>query len=353
MVIAINAITLHQSQLEFYTYLKKVFEQIAEENNNHQFIFINDKNADRDLKINANCSTIKINTASKKGLQLLYLLNIKMPQILKKNKVDIVININDVFVSSDTPQIQIVESLNSKDKKNNFNKVKYIICFSDYIKTNIIEQYKIDTSKIDKLNIVTAYEKHELTFEKAMQVKDGYADGREYFLFNANGLLVNEIIDFLKSFSIFKKWQNSNMKLLLLNNTNVNENILESKLETYKYKDDVILLNNINESAMLDIIAACYCFIDIKSHQHLPIFLLQAINSKVSVICANNNFIKEIVGDSVLYVDSSDTNEIADKMKLIYRDENLRSNLISAASNKIEPLKLQDTAQQLWNIIST
>lgn len=83
-----------------------------------------------------------------------------------------------------------------------------------------------------------------MEWEEREQIKNTYTEGREYFLFTGNIYPPDQLILLLKAFSHFKKWQLSNMKLVLAGPTNKKTAKLKEKLATYKYKEDVVILEN-------------------------------------------------------------------------------------------------------------
>ena len=55
---------------------------------------------------------------------------------------------------------------------------------------------------------------------------------------------------------------------------------------------------------------------------------LEAMRCDVPVITSADSSMQEIAGDAALYADANDHTDIADKMMLLYKDENLRNQLI-------------------------
>ena len=88
------------------------------------------------------------------------------------------------------------------------------------------------------------FEWHEKIMIKAMQ-----ADNNDYFLSILNDDDEDNFTFLLHAFSKFKKWQQSSMKLLLLPKYEAFDKKIFEKLKTYKYREDVRLLENLEGNA--------------------------------------------------------------------------------------------------------
>ncbi|MDI9365727.1 MAG: glycosyltransferase [Flavobacterium sp.] len=186
-----------------------------------------------------------------------------------------------------------------------------------------------------------------LNYIETNVVKDGYADGREYFLAVASAFTFIEFINLLKAFSDFKKWQKSSMKLLVLGHIADYKNQLSDKIATYKYRDDVELLDTEPLDVEAKLFGAAYAVLSLanQSQYHLPI--LQAFQANVPIICIDNNSFSQAINNAVLTIPKNDVEAIANKLKLLYRDENLRSQKIAAGQALSQLFTYNNAYQQL------
>jgi glycosyltransferase involved in cell wall biosynthesis len=79
--------------------------------------------------------------------------------------------------------------------------------------------------------------------------------------------------------------------------------------------------------------------------------VLEAMRCEVPVITSANSSMQEITHDAALYCDPSNYNDIADKMMLLYKDENLRKKLIQKGKEVIDQFNWERTAEILWQSI--
>ncbi len=346
MVIAINTLALVDDELDYKSiFLKEVFNQIVRQNPTHQFIFIfNNTNSGRFNSEKNTTSIIVTPVLWAKGLSR-HWYNIKLSIALKKHNPDLLIQTTGVCSSViPYPQLLVLDDTNNCTRKS-IIKAKQIIVSSNAIKNEILKKNNIDGDKIIVIEGAAKAFFKPLGFEEIMQVKDGYADGRDFFLLSEDENLMNV----LKAFSIFKKWQRSSMKLLVVvSSINQNKRMIQL-LDTYKYRDDVILLSNLDEYKLAKLTASAYCVLLPTFNFNFPLRVIEAMQSGVPVIASNN--VCENIENFVLYASADDSQKIAEQMQLIYKDEILRSKLVKEGYEKAASFTWEKTVDSFWDSI--
>jgi hypothetical protein len=97
-----------------------------------------------------------------------------------------------------------------------------------------------------------------MEWEDREKIKEKYTGGTEYFLYTGPIYPPDPLITLLKAFSHFKKWQQSNMKLVMAGSVNRKTGKLKEKLATYKYREDVIIIENPVTELLHELAAAAY-----------------------------------------------------------------------------------------------
>ena len=182
-------------------------------------------------------------------------------------------------------------------------------------------------------------------------VKEKYTEGLEYFLHTGPVNTGSNLITLLKAFSFFKKRQKSNMQLLLASKSVVTDKEFIKSLASYKYRDEVKLLDNLSEENIAQITAAAYALIYPSFYNACGTSLLHAMQSDIPVITGNNTAMPEICGDAALYINPNDFNDIAEKMMLLFKDEDLRNQLIIKGRHQAGMYNWDKTADKVWGII--
>lgn len=68
----------------------------------------------------------------------------------------------------------------------------------------------------------------------------------------------------------------------------------------------------------------------------------------IPIICSNTTSMPEVGGDAVLYADPSDLKEIADAMREMEENEQLRKNLVDKGFEQMRRFSWDKTARLLW-----
>ena len=190
---------------------------------------------------------------------------------------------------------------------------------------------------------------YPLSWAERENIKIKYAGGREYFIITQCSRNTEELIGILKSFSIFKKKQQSNIQLLL---TGVSSSILnefELKLATFKYRNDVHIYH-VAVPQLRKIISASYGYL----HPFFPggtSGILNAFAAGVPVIACDNDHYREIAVDAALYANAGDTESLANQLILLYKDEGLRNSIIEKGNERIRAFSRDEMISELWTAL--
>jgi glycosyltransferase involved in cell wall biosynthesis len=181
--------------------------------------------------------------------------------------------------------------------------------------------------------------------------KASYADGREYFLFVGGVHPRKNLMNLLKAFSLFKKWQHSNMKLLIVGRLAWQYSDIIEKLKSYKYREDVVMLNYVSDHALMQLTASAYALVYPSFFEGFGLPILEAMQSGVPVITSNTSSMPEIAGDAALFASPDDPDAIAKQLLLIYKDESAREKLIEAGKLRAAGFSWEATANKFWEAI--
>jgi glycosyltransferase involved in cell wall biosynthesis len=75
------------------------------------------------------------------------------------------------------------------------------------------------------------------------------------------------------------------------------------------------------------------------------------MHAGIPVITSSNSSMEEIAGEAALYANPEDHTDIADKMMRLYKDENLRNQLIAKGNTRKMEYSWDRTAELLWKSI--
>jgi glycosyltransferase involved in cell wall biosynthesis len=369
MRIAVNTRFLLNDYLEGYGYfLYETFSRITKKQPDHQFIFIFDRPFNKRFVFGKNVIPIVAGPPARHPLLWKYWYDVKVPAVLKKYKADVFVSC-DGFCSLTTqvPQCLLIHDLSflhyqSFIPKAHFLFYKYytpkflqkassIITVSEFSKQDILLQYKRESGKISVVPNAAKDIFHPAADTEKEAVKIRYTDGKEYFVYAGAIHPRKNLTNLLKAFSIFKKKQKSNWKLVLAGRLAWQYKDFVESLKTYKYREDIVLTGYVEEAELVKIIGAAYGLIYPSLWEGFGVPVLEAMCCNIPVITSEKSAMQEIAKDAALYINPDDHTDIAEKMMLLYKDEKLRSQLILKGKIISSHYSWDRSADLLWQAI--
>ena len=122
-------------------------------------------------------------------------------------------------------------------------------------------------------------------------------------------------------------------------------------LHSYKYRNDVVVTGYLEDEELFELLGAAYAFAYPSLFEGFGIPVIEAMASGIPVITSANSAMQEIAGDAALYFNPGEPSSIAEKMMLIYKDENKRNELIQKGLQHCQTYTWQKTADKLWQTI--
>jgi glycosyltransferase involved in cell wall biosynthesis len=361
MIIAVNTGITGEGQ-PGDQYIFQYLHHVAKENLQHQFICILNKPAEKDLAFTKNVTTLVAGPGTNNTLLWKYWYNYKLPALLKKHKADVLVSMNGICsLRTKLPQCLFVQDLSfllypyilktsharflKRGMPRFLEKAKTVVTTSDLFRSVIIDRYKTAPGKIDVIHggideifkSIPQYEKES--------IKEKYAEGREYFLSAScsNG------INLLKAFSFFKRRQKSNMMLLI---TGKADEEFKAALKTFKFRNEVKLIDAPSKKELSKITAAAYVMVHPVFYDAQAMTPLRAMQSEVPVICSNAGALPELCGNAALYFSPGNFEDIAEKMMLVFKDEDRSKELVKAGKTRARLYHWDKTAGLFWQSIS-
>lgn len=369
MVIAVNTRFLITGELEGYgNFIFETFKRITRNNPEHQFIFIFDRPFDDRFVFGENVNAVVTGPAARHPLLWKLWYDVKVPAVLKKYKADVFVSC-DGFCSLHTkvPQCLLVHDLAflhhpSFIKKSHLfyykrytpkflNKATSIATVSEFIKQDIITKYKTDVDKIDVVFEGANEIFQPVSDEDKISTKNKYTEGKEYFLYAGSIAPRKNLTKLLKAFSVFKKRQQTNMKLVIAGRLDRKYESFKENLKSYKYRNDVLMTGFLEEGDLVKIMGSACGFVYPSLYESFGVPVLEAMRCDVPVITSANSAMQEITKDAALYADVNNHTDIAEKMMMLYKDENLRKELIQKGKQVAAEYNWDRTAVLLWQSI--
>ena len=273
--------------------------------------------------------------------------DVKLPPVLKKIEADLFVSFTGrCSLTASIPQF--IFSIEAERLRSSFiKKAQLVFVISEIIKQQLIKSHKISGEKIVVIYPSPGKCYSPIDTTKKEDIKVEYSEGKEFFLYNSSFNKQEDIIDLLKSFSHFKKRQQSSFKLLILAESNP---FFEQTLSTYKYRNDVKLIGAKDQKIRAAITTAAYAVV-LPFNSNEDIFAaLNAMGSGVPLIATKNSGVNEVAGDTAVYAER-EIKDIGEKMMQLYTNESLRSELIGKGKERVKDFSYEKAAESLWQAI--
>jgi len=340
---------------------------IAMRHSDHEFFVIIDAYSGKQ-NLSSNLTLINPSSEIKTSISKQLCYNYKLPSLLKKNNIDVLVNMDGVCsLRTKVKQCLFINGISFKHNSEFFlkndlrflkkfttsslQKANTIITTSNVVKKDILELYKTEESKIDMVRVGMKKNFKPIEEKSKVLIKEKYCEGKEFFLYTGSLNGINNLITLLKAFSFFKKRLKSNMQLIIATTSSLQNNSFIKDLETYKYRNEVKLLENPADEDLAGITASAYAFIYPSYFENSGMYVLNAIKCETPVITANTAVFKELFEDAVLSADPASHEDIANKMIALFNDENGRNLLIEKGKKLTLKYDWDKTMEQWWQII--
>ena len=345
------------------------FSILAKKYPQHRFIYIFDQPFDQKFITSENIIPVIAGPEATSSLRLQYWFNYKVPAILKKYKADVFVSMDGICsLRTKVPQCVLLNDLSfihypklhTKGKAGFYKKftakflakAKVIAATSESGKDEIIKQYGINPEKVGLVYRSADPSFCPINDKEKENIKERFTDGREYFLYMGSIDAGKNLINLLKAFSFFKKRQKSSMQLVIAGKAVSGYEQFAKDLKTFKFRNEVKWLDGLSKAEYLKLMAGAYAFVDPAIIEDENAIAEQAMRSDVPVVISSAIKLPDRCAQAVLYADPDDFMDIADKMMLLFKDEDKRSELIQAGKAVALQINPAKTADMLWECIS-
>ena len=364
MTIAINCRLNNAEQPEGYAgLLFGILDQLTAKFHEHAFIFIFDKPYPADIFFAKNVTPIITGPETRSTLRLQYWLNYKIPAVLRKHKATVFVSLEGtcsmrtkipqclVMAGCSFMQPRLMQNPQARFYKKHsagfLAKAKSIATFSTYARELIAGQYKMPESAITVLNPAVDNIFQPMEWDEKEHIKEKYTEGRAYFIYSGDINQHSNTISLLKAFTFFKTRQKSNMRLLIAGNAPVS---FKKELSTYKFRNDVLLLEGLPLAELAKITAAAYALVHPVLYSDLAIGPLQAMRCGIPMIVANTGALPAICGQAAIYC-NTDIKSIAESMMLVFKDEDEAARLVREGNDLLQQYTYARSAGLLMQCI--
>jgi glycosyltransferase involved in cell wall biosynthesis len=366
MRIAVNTRLLLKDKLEgIGWFAHETLRRIVKNHPEHEFIFFFDRLWHPDFLFAPNVKPVLLKPQARHPFLYYLWTEWSIPYALRKYKADLYFSPDHLgSLHTKVPTVITLHDLafahypEFMDKMHRWHYRHYlprharharrIIAVSEFTKSDIIEQLKIDPDKIDVVHNGAHEHYRPLPYEECETIREKYTGGEEYFLFTGALHPRKNIINLLKAFVQFKRRQRSSIKLVIVGRMAWQFDEIVQAKKRMPFKEDVIWTGYMDVAELAKVTAAAYALVYPSLFEGFGIPILEAMACHVPVIISNTSSMPEVAGDAGLLVNPHSVADIAAKMMAIYKDERLREKLVAAAMVQKDKFSWDLAAEKLW-----
>ena len=365
--IAVNARFLIKGKLEgigLFTY--EALKRITTAQPDVDFYFLFDRAYDASFIFGKNVTPVVLFPQARHPFLWVWWFEVSVRNWLAQNKPDLFLS-TDGFgcLGATVPQVLVMHDLAFVHFKNHTSfisrlyynyfmprfarKAARIATVSEFSKSDIMQQYAIDASKIDVVYNGAKEIYKPVTEPVKDKIKATYTSGKNYFVYVGSIHPRKNIENLLLAFEVFKKDTNSDYHLLIVGRKAWSFSAVEQIHAGMIYKHDVLFMGHIAPEELAEIMASAFAMVYVSLFEGFGIPILEAQSCGVPVITSNNTSMPEAAGGAALLVNATSVTEIAAAMKQLYENNDLRTKLIVKGNAQKGTFSWHNTADKLWS----
>jgi len=334
----------------------------------HKFYFYFDRKPDDCFLYNSNITPVVLHPQARHPFLFLTWFEASLPLHFLRTKPEIFLSI-DGFLSLTTnvKSVGVMHDLNfehfpedipflvRKYYKTMFprfaQKASRIATVSEYSKSDIIDKYNVDASKIDIIfnGAGSIFKPIQVADQQQTRIK--FSKGCEFFFFVGTLHPRKNLVNLFKAFDLFKKSDTKSIKLVLAGARMWWTDEIRLAYEGMEHLDDVIFTGRVSDQDLAALMASALALTYVSYFEGFGIPILEAFQCDTPVITSNITSMPEVAGNAAILIDPFSITSIADAMQKIASDSDFRQKLIVAGREQRQKFSWEQTAAKLWGCI--
>lgn len=213
-----------------------------------------------------------------------------------------------------------------------------IMTVSKFSRNEISQLYGIQSDRID-----IVYNSVNTTF------KNIRTENKEKYILAVSSLHYQK--NFHSLIEAFDGLGDENIKLFLVGEINKNFTNL-NLLEKIKNNTNIIFIGRVSDEELTRLYSNAICFVFPSFYEGFGIPPLEAQSCGCPVVCSNAASLPEIYGDSVVYFNPYNVEDMRGKIQMVLNDENLQNELRAKGFENIKRFSWEESAQKIINLVN-
>ncbi|MDA1316669.1 MAG: glycosyltransferase family 1 protein [bacterium] len=227
-------------------------------------------------------------------------------------------------------------------------KAREIIAVSKTTKKDIQKYFDVDEEHLHV--IYNGFEKHTLPKNGIDVLKEYDLIKQKYLMYVGTLQPRKNIPTLVEAFAAFHK-TNKDFKLVIVGKHGwLFDNLFES-VKKYNVEDAVIFTGFIPDEKVAQLYSNAFCFVLPSLYEGFGIPILEAMSYRCPVISSHASSLPEIGADACLYFDPKDSNDLQEKISMLYENKSTYSTLIKAGEDRVKNFSWEQSAKDTLDVI--
>lgn len=289
--------------------------------------------------------------AMKQNADVFHGLSNELPSGLKGNAKKIVTIHDLIFLRYPDFYPFIDRNIYKKKFKSACKKADEIIAISEQTKTDIIEFFDIDSSKINVIyQGVHPIYKQELKTRRLLYLLDQYSLHQPYFLYVGSIEDRKNAKDLVQAFKLVLDQVKHDLLLLIVGKKTDYQKEVEKEINKLKLDQNVRIYNNIPFTELPYLYKGAVASVYPSSFEGFGIPVLESLSTGTAVVTGNQSAMKEAGGEHALYADPKNHEELASQMVKLADDNEFNEQLIKGVDSHLEQFSSGKIARDLMEL---
>ncbi len=369
MIIAVNTRLLLKNKLEgigWFTH--ETLKRITQQHPEHTFLFLFDRPFDREFIYSDNIIPIVVPPPARHPLLWYAWFECILPRVIRKHKADLYLGPDGYMpLHLKIPSLITIHDINFHHRPLDLPRIsrayyrryfplfakhsELITTVSEYSRMDLVNNYGIDSKKIDVVYNGVNEIFSPLDPDEAGYIRGLLTGGTPYFIFIGSMHPRKNLSNLLMAFDLFRTKSAKDHKLIMVGEKMFMYGDLEKTYENMKHREDVIFTGRLSPMKLRDVLGASAGMTFLPVFEGFGIPLLEAMRCEVPILASNVSSLPEVAADAAIYADPQHVEEIAERMTDLASDKELRSRLVKAGKERCKAFSWDITADLLWNSI--
>lgn len=369
MRIAVNTRFLLPTKMEgfgWYTY--EVVKRLVENHPEHTFIFFFDRKYDERFVFGSNVTPVVLNPPARHPILFRIWFNYSVKRALKKYKADVFFS-PDGFLSLKTsvPQIGVIHDINFEHHPEDIptsarnylkkyfpqfaRKATHLLTVSDYSKQDICATYGIPRDKVTVAwnGVSDAFQ--PISEEARVQVRMRYTDGKKYITFVGALHPRKNVKRLIAAYKVIRDTDpDFDYELIIVGETLWKRSGYDLGIDE-QTKSHIHFTGHLSLEELARVMASATVFAFVPYFEGFGIPLAEAMRCGTPILSGNLTSLPEVAGDAALYCDPMDVNDIAEKLRELCSNEDLRNELSQKGISRGQLFSWDQSAEIAWDVI--